>query len=238
MPGSEEVMDMAKRVIREIDHYGRGAPFVAYVNVRGPEDFQHVFITRGDQHPSRQESSQNVQYVRYRLPLGRIVETDPGHIAVVRVQKHAGPRVIPGCFDETRHEVLSRNVFRIEAIQNVLEAIENQVRFPDGTLYIPALRRWLSRSEEEIAADAAKPRRRRLAESFALADIPVVDSAQGDIWRLPINRFIVIEGSPGTGKTTTTIKRIAQKTDWSSKKLRSQRVDLESVGSRARVPLC
>ncbi|HRI16721.1 MAG TPA: ATP-binding domain-containing protein [Verrucomicrobiota bacterium] len=98
-------------------------------------------------------------------------------------------------------------------MDEVLEAIENQITFPDGAVFVPALRRWVLRTSEEIKAEAEKPHRRRIAERFELADIPVVDSAQGEIWRFDIHRFIVIAGAPGTGKTTTAIKRIAQKID-------------------------
>ncbi len=213
MPSNDEIMRLARTVVREIDHFGPGAAFTAYINVQPQDGIEHVFIVRGSSHPTRRESSRYVQYVRYRLPLGRIAETTPGETAVVRVPLVAGPRVLQGHFYETRYEVLSRNVFRVQSLQNAIEAVENQITFPDGTAFVAALKRWISRTIEEIAAEAAKPRRRRIAERFELADIPVVDSCQGDIWRLDIRRFIVITGAPGTGKTTTAIKRIAQKTD-------------------------
>src|ERR1039458_2374443 len=68
------------------------------------------------------------------------------------------------------------------------------------------------RTEEEIAALPIQSLRRR-ADKFELADLAVVDQAQGEAWRISIRKFIVIAGAPGTGKTTTAIKRIGQKTD-------------------------
>jgi hypothetical protein len=87
---------------------------------------------------------------------------------------------------------------------------------PNEDLYLETLRTWVNRTEEEIACEAAKPRRRRMAERLELADIPVVDNRQGEVWRTDIRRFIVVTGAPGTGKTTTAIKRLAQKTDASA----------------------
>jgi hypothetical protein len=213
MPSNEAIMKLGQKVVDEIDHYGTGAPFVGYVNVAPQDGMEHVFVTRGEFHPTRRESSSTVQYVRYRLPLGRIAETNPGEVAIVKVPFCVGPRILPGLYHESRYTIRSRDVFRLQSIDDVVEAVENQVAFPDGTVFVSALRQWISRTVEEIATEAAKPRRRRIAERFELADIPVVDSSQGDIWRLDIQRFIVITGAPGTGKTTTAIKRIAQKTD-------------------------
>ncbi len=213
MPRNDEIIKLGGKVVDEIDHFGPDAPFIAYVNVMPEDGTEHVFITRGQFHPSRRESARAIQYVRYRLPLGKIAETKPGETAIVRVPFCVGPRILPGHYHETRYTVLSRDVFRVQSIDDVLDAVENQIAFPDSSEFVPALRQWISRTIEEIAAEAAKPRRRRIAERFELADIPVVDASQGEIWRLDIQRFLVITGAPGTGKTTTAIKRIAQKTD-------------------------
>ncbi len=213
MPTTDELINLARKVVYEVDHYGSGAPFVAYVNVSPRDGMEHIFISRGPAHPPRPESSSSVQYVRYRLPLGQIAEAKPGQVATVKVPHSVGPHILPGHFHETRFNVLSRDVFRLQPSGDLIEAVENHVAFPDGTVFVPALRRWVLQKIEEIEAEAARPRRRRIAERFELADIPVVDSAQGEVWRLDIRRFIVITGAPGTGKTTTAIKRLAQKTD-------------------------
>ena len=145
---------------------GPDAPFIAYVNVMPEDGTEHVFITRGQFHPSRRESARAIQYVRYRLPLGKIAETKPGETAIVRVPFCVGPRILPGHYHETRYTVLSRDVFRVQSIDDVLDAVENQIAFPDSSEFVPALRQWISRTIEEIAAEAAKPRRRRIAERF------------------------------------------------------------------------
>jgi hypothetical protein len=65
---------------------------------------------------------------------------------------------------------------------------------------------------EAAEADAERGRlRRKVVERIALRDRPVLDKFQGEIFRLPLDRQVVLFGPPGSGKTTTLIKRLAQK---------------------------
>ncbi len=103
MPSNDEIIQLAQKVVEEVDHYGPGAPFIAYVNVAPEGGIEHVFVTRSPFHPSRRESSHSVQYVRYRLPLGQIAEVKPGQVAIVNVPLCVGLRVLPGRFHETQY---------------------------------------------------------------------------------------------------------------------------------------
>lgn len=49
--------------------------------------------------------------------------------------------------------------------------------------------------------------------AMGLRDQPILDKFQGEIFRLPIESQLIILGPPGTGKTTTLIKRLGQKLD-------------------------
>ena len=52
---------------------------------------------------------------------------------------------------------------------------------------------------------------RTALSGVGLRDQSVMNKVQDEIFRLPIDRQVMLEGPPGTGKTTTLIKRLSQK---------------------------
>ncbi|MCW9054972.1 MAG: ATP-binding domain-containing protein [Candidatus Pacebacteria bacterium] len=68
---------------------------------------------------------------------------------------------------------------------------------------------WKEESEENVVAGV----RRAILTHMGLRDQPILDRHQDEIFRMPINSQCFLSGPPGTGKTTTLIRRLGQKTD-------------------------
>ncbi len=85
----------------------------------------------------------------------------------------------------------------------------------DGRETLEELRRL--EDEQELALRALSEQKldrvREIVDSIALKDQPILDSAQDEFCREPLKSQLILAGSPGTGKTTSIIKRIAMKAD-------------------------
>lgn len=69
------------------------------------------------------------------------------------------------------------------------------------------------RADAQVAANVVEGIRRNLITKMGLRDQPILDQYQDEIFRLPLNQRLLILGPPGTGKTTTLIRRLGQKLD-------------------------
>lgn len=68
-------------------------------------------------------------------------------------------------------------------------------------------------ADDEKAANVIEGLRRNVITKMGLRDQPILDRYQDEIFRLPLNSQLLIIGPPGTGKTTTLIRRLGQKLD-------------------------
>lgn len=68
---------------------------------------------------------------------------------------------------------------------------------------------WLQSESENVSSGVIH----QIRTAMGLRDQPILDKFQDEIFRLPLNSQLFIAGPPGTGKTTTLIKRLGQKLD-------------------------
>jgi len=114
-----------------------------------------------------------------------------------------------------------------------------------GPITIESLRAFLSKvagaeitedlldqllAEDSETANVIEGVRRSVITKMGLRDQPVLDQYQDEIFRLPLDKRLLILGPPGTGKTTTLIRRLGQKLDTAFLDEDEQQV-VESLGT-------
>lgn len=143
-------------------------------------------------------------------------------------------------------EVLERAQLRPTALANGWDSRDTVVEAEHfGPLTIESLRALLTEvageevtedllgqllAEETVKANIIDGVRRSVITKMGLRDQPVLDQYQDEIFRLPLDKRLLILGPPGTGKTTTLIRRLGQKLDTAFLEEGEQRL-VEIVGT-------
>ncbi len=157
----------------------------------------------------------NLNLASYRAPVGRLASLPIG-----------AEFTLP---NGSVVKVLERARLRPEARDNGWDSCGTVVEAEDfATVTIDSLRALLAEAvgqelgedilsqllaEETIQDNIFDGVRRSVITKMALRDQPILDQCQDEIFRLPLNSRLLILGPPGTGKTTTLIRRLGQKLD-------------------------
>lgn len=168
----------------------------------------------------------------YRAPVGRLASLAIGaeftlpNGTVVEVLERAQlrPAALADGWD-SRDTVVEAEHFgplTIESLRALLTEIAGEAVTEDllGQLL----------AEETVKANIIDGVRRSVITKMGLRDQPVLDQYQDEIFRLPLDKRLLILGPPGTGKTTTLIRRLGQKLDTAFLEEGEQRL-VEIVGA-------
>lgn len=151
----------------------------------------------------------------YRAPVGRLASLAIGteftlpNGTVVEVLERAQlrPNALAGGWDSHDTVVEAENFgpFTIESLRALLTEVAGEEVTEDilGQLL----------AEESVKANIIDGVRRSVITKMGLRDQPILDQYQDEIFRRPIDNRLLILGPPGTGKTTTLIRRLGQKLD-------------------------
>jgi hypothetical protein len=140
------------------------------------------------------------------IPVGDDYETPDGQSWIVVSKTGMRPEEIGGQWDA--YSVVQREDLpsvTIESLRALLLA-EHPTHSAQDLL------------DEILAAEAKNATfeegiRRSVITRMGLRDQPILDKFQDEIFRLPLSHQVVLLGPPGTGKTTTLIRRLGQKLD-------------------------
>ena len=154
--------------------------------------------------------------------LGRLAEQSPGES--IEIVPHGRPPIT--------YQILERTQLRPNKSEIGWDAIDVRAEINMLKASIKSLRDFLTQvsaeptesadflgalfAEDESARAVQEGIRRGVINRVSLRDQPVLDRYQGEVFRLPVSRRVMLSGPPGTGKTTTLIRRLAQKRNQAS----------------------
>ncbi|MER2534773.1 MAG: ATP-binding domain-containing protein [Rhizobiaceae bacterium] len=191
-------------------------PAIARIVVRTDDDAVIVYYICRD--PAVASPGPGRRLAGSKTPVGRLavldvgedfdIDTRGGGIAGVIVEKaRLHPHRRGGAWD-SRDSVLEGEAYGPVTLISMRDALGVIPATDIGDELFASIL-----AAEKKAASVIDGIRRSVITKMGLRDQPILDRYQDEIYRLPLNRQLLIVGPPGTGKTTTLVRRLGQKLD-------------------------
>lgn len=185
---------------------------VVALNEKG--DRETIFIARGTTRPK----TAGVKVASYRSPLGRLAalpvgswldyDTPSGERSLQIIEKAALKPSFSDDLWDSVDSVVHSTAFSPVTIGSFRALLRPIIVEESDFDVLEAIL-----SEGATAENVIEGIQRNLITKMGLRDQPLLDQFQDEVFRLHISNQIVLLGPPGSGKTTTLIRRLGQKTD-------------------------
>ena len=140
------------------------------------------------------------------LPIGEAMTTPNGKTLTVLQRIEVHPERIGSGWDS------KNNIFRLAERRSLtVESLVQLLGIPQAEAQDLLSQILADERDKDLVREGQK---KAILTSMELRDQAILDAEQDEIFRLPIDEQIFLSGPPGTGKTTTLIRRLGQKLDY------------------------